>query len=315
MEILIKKKINIDADYNMVFSQVSDFNNWKNWSPWYVLEPNANYKIDGNTGSIGHKLSWKGQIIGEGSTEIIEKFDTEIAHSITNIKPYKSLSKTKFYFESQNKDGKKLTDVIWELKTSIPWYLFFRKKLFTKLLEKDLDRGLLMLQDFCETGSIPAKSINKGISSTSCINYIGIERRISDKDLSIAMKTDFEKLTTFLEKENKNSENWFTIYKNFDLVKEEIDYIACFSSEDFDTKQDISLFDKKLIRGVVPSSRIYKIEHQGDYKHLENSRTMGKTSIMAKKLSEKNYPLEKYINITNNKNIRDLKTEIIFPIK
>jgi hypothetical protein len=64
-----------------------------------------------------------------------------------------------------------------------------------------------MLKDFCELGEVHAKTLDLGISSMSCISYIGIERTISFDNLAIAMKDDFEKLTNFLEKENKNSEN------------------------------------------------------------------------------------------------------------
>jgi hypothetical protein len=36
---------------------------------------------------------------------------------------------------------------------------------------------------------------------------------------------------------------------------------------------------------------------------------------MAKKLRERYYPLEKYINISDNDSAKNLKTEIFFPIK
>lgn len=66
------RDIVIDAPADKVFGFISDFNEWSKWSPWYKMDPDAEYEISGS--GIGHKMSWTStqQNVGTGSQEIIE---------------------------------------------------------------------------------------------------------------------------------------------------------------------------------------------------------------------------------------------------
>jgi hypothetical protein len=45
---------------------VSDYNNWKTWSPWVEMDPELAITVEGEPGKAGHKMSWKGSKLGRG---------------------------------------------------------------------------------------------------------------------------------------------------------------------------------------------------------------------------------------------------------
>ena len=44
----ISKNIYINAPKSQVFSTLTDFNTWPQWSPWLIAEPEAKINIAGN---------------------------------------------------------------------------------------------------------------------------------------------------------------------------------------------------------------------------------------------------------------------------
>ena len=68
----IERTTIIDAPADQIFSHISDFHEWPKWSPWYKLDPDANYEIAGS--GVGHSMTWtsKEQSVGSGSQKIIE---------------------------------------------------------------------------------------------------------------------------------------------------------------------------------------------------------------------------------------------------
>ena len=62
----------IDAPAEMVWAQISDFENWKAWNPWQRMEPDQTIVLAGEPGGLGHSSSWKGEKTGEGKMTIVE---------------------------------------------------------------------------------------------------------------------------------------------------------------------------------------------------------------------------------------------------
>jgi hypothetical protein len=37
---------------------VEDFKQWRNWSPWNIIEPECEMELTGTTGEVGSSMSW-----------------------------------------------------------------------------------------------------------------------------------------------------------------------------------------------------------------------------------------------------------------
>ena len=70
----VERKVVIDAPRATVFALVDGFKQFKKWSPWAALDPNAKYTIEGPEFGVGAKQSWIGdpKTVGSGSQEIVE---------------------------------------------------------------------------------------------------------------------------------------------------------------------------------------------------------------------------------------------------
>ncbi len=72
----------IDADREQVFKQVNDLKNWKNWSPWAVIDPSI-YEVNENFSDpsfgSGARFTWvsESEDVGSGSMLIIESVKNE----------------------------------------------------------------------------------------------------------------------------------------------------------------------------------------------------------------------------------------------
>jgi uncharacterized protein YndB with AHSA1/START domain len=53
----VERSVVINAPPEKVFALISDFNQWRRWSPWADLDPNTVYEISGS--GVGHRMSWR----------------------------------------------------------------------------------------------------------------------------------------------------------------------------------------------------------------------------------------------------------------
>lgn len=105
----VERELLIDASPNKVWSQVSDFNAWENWSPWKEKDPTMVNTIEGTPASIGHSNSWSGnpETSGKGGmtfTSIEE--NKSLTYDLSFTEPWEMSSTGGFTLTEQ--DGKTL---------------------------------------------------------------------------------------------------------------------------------------------------------------------------------------------------------------
>ena len=108
----VTRSIEIDSDIEIVWEQVADFKNWENWSPWFEVDPSAEYTYTGTMSEVGAKSNWNGDdnLSGTGSMEIT---------SIERLKSFDYILKFKTPFEMQSKGGMVLNEK--NGKTTVTW--------------------------------------------------------------------------------------------------------------------------------------------------------------------------------------------------
>ncbi len=70
----VERSIVINAQPAAIFQEINSFKNFKKWSPWAEIDPNAKYSFEGPETGVGAKMSWTSENdnVGNGAQWIIE---------------------------------------------------------------------------------------------------------------------------------------------------------------------------------------------------------------------------------------------------
>ncbi len=302
----IEKSISIKAPIEKVFNTLNDYNNWKAWSPWLIMEPEAKVTVENE----GKSYSWEGNLVGSGEMKITSEDPNIALHmDLTFLKPWKS--KAKVWFEFNEDDGG--TKVTWLMDSSLPFFMFWMKKMMTAFVGMDYERGLNMLKDLIETGNVPSKLENEGISAFGGCQYVGIKTDCSIEDIGAKMSADLGVLGKWAE-EHKDliGDVPFSVYHKWDMVNRKVQYTS-----GIPLKEKVSEIPEGSFIGEIPAMKTYNIKHTGPYKHLGNAWSSGMMQMRGKvfKSSKKHHPFERYANDPMEVAENDLITEIHFPVK
>jgi hypothetical protein len=146
----VERAITIKAPRATVFTVLNGFTHFNKWSPWFQLDPDAKYTLEGPRSGAGARLSWVGDpaTLGNGSQAIITS------------EPWGRVQ-TDFDFGPQGKaiGTHTLTDeggdtrVVWGFNTDLGLNPVSRYLglMFDTMIGRDYDRGLDGLKKFVET--------------------------------------------------------------------------------------------------------------------------------------------------------------------
>lgn len=304
MKYHVERSTLIQADISKVESLIKDFNQWNNWSPWTIAEPDCRIAIKGEIGQVGHQMHWDGQIIGEGMNTIESLDGNKINYDLQFIKPFKSQAKASLILTKEDK----ATKVTWTMDSRMPFFLFFMVPMMKAWIGMDYDRGLHMLKEMAEKGKIEAKSSNEGIKDFAGFNYIGLQRTTHMTDIAKNMQIDFEKLSKAVTAKGSNPKHWLSLYPKFDIKNQTMTYIAAVSDEGVNLGEN-------YVKGSIENGKMLEIKHRGSYSFLSNAWSMGMMYLRAKKMKQKPVPFEYYWNNPQQVEEKDLETSIYFPLK
>lgn len=147
--LLVKRAAVINAPKVVVWQQVAIFGNSIKWSPWKEKDPTADADIKGIDGEPGSTCHWMGQTTGESIITNAGVSPDEIKYSLQLIQPYEADGEG--YYQLSEQAGK--TKVTWSFEQSLD---FWERGMMTLIgmqssLEKDFDRGLVLLKRQCES--------------------------------------------------------------------------------------------------------------------------------------------------------------------
>jgi uncharacterized protein YndB with AHSA1/START domain/DNA gyrase inhibitor GyrI len=301
----VEKSMEINASPDTVYKFISDFSNWRAWSPWLILEPEAKVNVK----SGGKEYSWEGKRTGSGEMKVLnEKPPQRLDMVVTFLKPWKSTSSVWFDVKPSGSG----TLVTWSMDGSLPFFLFFMKKMMTAYIGMDYTRGLMMLKDCLETGSVPSILAFKGITNFPGCTYVGMRTSCTLETVGPMMKADFDKLNDWVKAHSdKVSGVPLSIYHRWDLVKNKIEYTSAIP-----VKEIPATLPAGAITGNIPAVRVNTIAHTGPYKHLGNAWSAQYNMQQAKLFKWKKGvdPFETYVSMPGAVPDNDLITEIHFPV-
>lgn len=303
MNIIRKKHIPVPA--NKVYSIVSNMGDWQPWSPWLISEPDTQVNVAPDNKSY----SWEGKRVGAGKMKVTNEIENrKVDYDLTFLKPWKS--KAKVSFELIEKNGG--TDVTWTMDSSLPWYLFWMKKMTEAYVGNDYERGLNLLDDYAREGVISSKLNWIGKQQFAGGTFIGIKRNCTIDEMPKLMEADFTKLMEFGSSfDGARPQEVFSQYHKFDFVKNLVSYTAGLPVASVSKELPSNFY-----KGNLPSTEIYTLEHKGLYEHLGNAwATMYMMHRNKEFKSKKGYhPFETYGNDPKDTAPKDLITYVNFAI-
>ncbi|MFY0599510.1 MAG: SRPBCC family protein [Cyclobacteriaceae bacterium] len=305
-QLQISKSINISASIDKVYNAVSDLNKWTAWSPWLIMEPEAVVKVSDDEMSY----SWEGKRVGSGNMKIVaQETNKSVDYDLNFLKPWKSQADVRFEL-SESEEGTKAT---WIMDSSLPWFMFWMKKMMTAFVGMDYDRGLNLLKDYVEDGGIHSKLEFKGVNTYPGCVYVGIKTDCDMDDIATAMEKDMTKVWELLaDKKDKIAGLPFSIYHKWEMVKRKVSYTIGVPLSEI--PEGIS---GDFISGKIPELSVYTLRHIGPYKHLGNAWSTLYNMERGKefKHDKAHHPFETYVNDPSEVSENELITDIHFVVK
>ncbi|MGJ8693518.1 MAG: SRPBCC family protein [Thalassotalea sp.] len=296
----------INAPIAQVYAILSDFNQWRVWSPWLITEPEAEMTVADD----GQSYQWQGCRVGAGAMQKQACQNNSFLHFQLNfLKPWKSTAQVQLELLQVGES----VQVTWSMQSSLPLFLFWMKNMMQALITMDYERGLLMLKDYVETGQVHCQLTMQAEHQFAGGQYIGVNRSCKKAQLAQTMPEDFGKLMAFARQHpDLTIVKACTIYHKFDLVSGDVDYTAGLLV----TAVPASL-PEDLILGEIPKMKVYSVLQTGPYHLLGNawSMIMGLQRAKAFKISKQHPPFELYHDNPEEVTENDLTTEVIFSCK
>ncbi|MCU4177793.1 SRPBCC family protein [Carboxylicivirga sp. N1Y90] len=285
----VKRSITVKASKDKAFNLVADFNSWKSWSPWLCMEPEAEVNITNNGVNVGAINSWVGELVGSGEIEHLGIEDnSSIDQEIRFIKPFKSKSKVYWSFTDKD-DG---CEVTWGMQGKMPFLFKFMAKNMEPWIGMDYDRGLKMIKDLLEIGSVASNIKIDGKVEAPSESFIGIRTQAPMNDLAPSMQECFGKLKKLSQDKSITFDKTLSVYHDFDFTKPDCDYTAGIIAEPITLENNTEVYNGKLEK-----LKAIKVTFTGDYKHIGNAWSAAYAYARNKKIGiKKNQdPFEFYL--------------------
>lgn len=144
----VERSITMSAPAEVVYAQVADFHKWEPWSPWAKLDPSMKVTYEGTQGAVGASYAWTGNDdVGAGKMTILAvEPNKRVDIDLQFIKPFESLAKNGFVFESAGKE------------TKVTWHMDGTNNFMSKAMSLFMDMDKMIGNDF-EKGLAAMKKV------------------------------------------------------------------------------------------------------------------------------------------------------------
>ena len=146
----IERSATINAPADRIFAVLSDFHQWKGWSPWEKKDPELKRNFSGAERGKGAVYGWEGdKNVGTGRMEILEATaPSKLVIKLDFFTPFEAHNTAEFTMLPQGH----ATDIRWVMHGPAP---FMSKVMqvfmnFDKMVGKDFETGLANLKKLTE---------------------------------------------------------------------------------------------------------------------------------------------------------------------
>lgn len=312
MKIQVESSIVIAKPAHEIYAIIADLEQWDAWSPWKHTEPDSKTEVKGQADKIGQTLEWNGEVTGTGKMTVIElQKGRGLKTKIEFFKPWKSQSEATFALK-EAATGQ--TDVTWSMQGELPWFMFLFKNMMTAYMRADFERGLRMLKDLAETGTVSCRSVYLGAKVQNGFQILGRKKECHVRDLPQMMRSEFSQFQQLIENGDiAKPERMGALHHVFDMQTGDCKFTAGMIYE-----LGVTV---RVPRGYeltqIPSHNGLRVDQHGPYRHLGNGWTMMSIRQRTHKLkSHSDIPeYEIYVTVPDGRPESELYTQLCTPLK
>lgn len=144
----VERSLVINSDYNKLELLIATPQKWTEWSVWNAdSDSTVVFTFDGPESGIGAKMSFKGDLIGDGKLRITDYNQNAIDYRMS-FADGAFITDGTILLQPKNES----VNVIWQIKGNVGWNPIakFFKKVLKDLLSKDIDENLSKLKKTAE---------------------------------------------------------------------------------------------------------------------------------------------------------------------
>ena len=150
----MERSVAIVQKQDVVYSYLNNLKNWNLWSPWYELDTNAKFTLEGPASGVGAIQKWESKVkeVGIGSMKITES----VPDSIINVElNFVDNGTAKSYYRLSSIGN--VTKVTWGFDVEAGVNPLFRimGSFMDGMVGKDFEKGLAKLKANAEAITIP----------------------------------------------------------------------------------------------------------------------------------------------------------------
>jgi hypothetical protein len=148
----VERSRTIQAGPDDIRPLLTDFRNWRHWSPWEEVDKDLHRAYSGSHAGIGAHYAWNGnRKAGAGTMEITGLDEERVEIQLEFVKPFKSTNTTTFVLQPV---GEKATEVTWRMVGPRPFLMRVLGPVLNpdKLVGGDFERGLARLDEAVRRG-------------------------------------------------------------------------------------------------------------------------------------------------------------------
>ncbi len=148
-KLIVEKTRFINCSPDKIFEQVNDFDNWNEWSPWHMIDPNMKIEFQSeNTAGLGAKYSWSSENskVGTGTSEIVESISNKKVKTALFF-GFGGMNYASFTLEPEGSG----TKVTWDMDGAESSFMTRAMNMIMKgSVEDSYEKGLANLASNCE---------------------------------------------------------------------------------------------------------------------------------------------------------------------
>jgi uncharacterized protein YndB with AHSA1/START domain len=145
----VERKAAISAPTEKLFALISDFHQWRSWSPWENRDPELKRSYSGAERGKGAVYGWEGnKNVGSGRMEILEASPSQIVIKLDFLKPFEAHNQAEFTLTPQGDATNVGTEVTWAMHGPAPFVSKMMQVFMNmdKMIGRDFEAGLANLQ-------------------------------------------------------------------------------------------------------------------------------------------------------------------------
>ena len=303
----------IKASPEMIFHDLNDYKNWKEWGPWYEEDPTIVTTYAENTVGKGGAYSWTGRK-GSGSMKTLKvdkpkRIDQEIVFKT----PFGDMRSKVYWILKSEKEG---TNVTWGMKGEMGFFTRWMASSMEEEISPMEEMGLELLDKVIQKKTEDYNITTNGVIDLSGRYYLYTSTSSRIDEVGDKYPTLLLKIYGFNKENNvKTTGGPFTLYHKYDEDNGTTLFSVCYPVEE----KMITPKGSDILSGFMEAGKYFKTTLRGSY---ENSKEAWETAMRevnnldGYRMLENGEPFEEYVNNPHSTpNPADLLTEIYIPVE